>query len=756
MDTEAATDPNPSTPDGRRRWWTPIAVVSLYLIAVAGATWPFVKTFATRLPSTGDPLQHLWVMRWYKQCLMEGRSPLVCPDLQYPVGAPIGNFSPLHLQSLLYLIVSTVIDNDVLCFNLLWLFGFLLTGLGTFFLARAVLRDDAAATLAGLLAMLSGPVLVHSHAHLELMYVGGFPIFFLAWMRFVDRPGGKRLAAAVAGLILLTMCAAYFLVFALFPAALYLGWKASRQPRGELRRWLVVRGAWITGFVAACLPILMVLFAGQIWNVLNGQAGIRPRAEFERYGAPWWAYVVPMPGQVLQGFVPIDLYGATRTPGEGMAYLGVVSLLLLARAWWGRVRFQDAGFWWLSAAILFVLSLGAHLQYGLHQVAMPAGWLRDWEWFIPFRLIRVPARFKLFVPVCTGILAGAAWMQLRGRWSRPRARGLAFAAVLVVAVVDLAQVPYGAEPIPALPKAYAWLRTNHPDAAWVDIPHMNSGNANSFNARLTYWQALHGGTTTAGYSGHQNRPQDDLVSWNSPFADTRMTEASFPGLPGAEHFDLIRNADFHDYAWLYLTHHDLRFVVLHRASELPPEQIDRMAEALAHARCYDDGSVIVFDRELMRPPQAPVALGSEDWGGYYLLPKDGFVRLATASPAIEFVNPTPREPLVFAFEARSLTVPRQVVLKDGEREVWRWTVSPGAFELYVSPPFILPESEGQFRLESDGALDVSRLPRHFESERAPASMIVRGVCLRPADEQERSSRQVLAFGPRGTGPRAAR
>ncbi|WP_169973320.1 hypothetical protein [Tautonia rosea] len=747
-----ATDHDPSTLDRKHSWWTPFAVSALYLMAIVGATWPFARTFTTRLPSTADPLQHLWVMRWYKQCLMQGRSPLVCPDLQFPLGAPIGNFSPLHLQSLIYLILSAITDNDVLCFNLLWLFGFLLTGLGTFFLARSVLRDEAAAMLAGLLAMLSGPVLVHSHAHLELIYVGGFPIFFLAWMRLVERPGWGRLMAAVAGFILLAMCAAYFMVFAIFPAALYLGWKASRQPKQEVLGWLRVRGRWITGFVAVCLPFLMLLFAGQIWNVLNGQAGIRPRSEFDRYGAPWWAYLVPMPGQVLQGFFPIDVYGATRTPGEGMAYLGIVCLALLARAWWGKVQFRDAGFWWWSAAILVLLSLGSSVQYGPHRIAMPAGWLRDWEWFVPFRLIRVPARFKLFVPVCTGILAGAAWMQLRTRWTKPITRGLALSVVLLIAVVDLAQVPYGAEELPPMPGAYAWLREHYPDDAWVDIPHMNSGNAHSFNARLTYWQSLHGGQTTAGYSGHQNRPHDDLMSWNSPFADTRMMQATFPGPSGTEQFDLIRNADFHDYTWLYLTHHDLRFVVLHRASEFPTDQINRMAEVLDHARCYDDGSVVVFDRELMPKPRAPVALSSQNWGGYYLLPRDGFVRLATESSAIEFANPDPNEPLVFAFEARALGGPRTVTLKEGDRDLWSWNVVPGGFNLYVSPPFTLPESQGKFRLESDGALALSRVRKRFEGERSAVSMVVRGVCLRRANDEERLSQRVLAFGPTSSTP----
>jgi hypothetical protein len=32
---------------------------ALYTLAVVAATWPFVKTFTTSLPSLTDPLQHL-------------------------------------------------------------------------------------------------------------------------------------------------------------------------------------------------------------------------------------------------------------------------------------------------------------------------------------------------------------------------------------------------------------------------------------------------------------------------------------------------------------------------------------------------------------------------------------------------------------------------------------------------------------------------------------------------------------------------
>ena len=79
---------------GPRLGWKGLIFAAVFYVGcVAVATYPLVTTFATTLPgSLLDPLQHLWIMRWYKTCLLEGRSPTLCPNLQYPVGAAFGSF----------------------------------------------------------------------------------------------------------------------------------------------------------------------------------------------------------------------------------------------------------------------------------------------------------------------------------------------------------------------------------------------------------------------------------------------------------------------------------------------------------------------------------------------------------------------------------------------------------------------------------------------------------------------------------------
>ena len=137
------SDPSDSQEQSEPRLgWKAVAIAStFYVLCVCFATWPRILWFRSCLPSLLDPLQHLWIMCWYKACLFEGQSLILCPEVLYPTGVPLGCFSPLHFQALLYIPLSLVIANDVLCYNLIWMFGMVTTGLGTFLLTWRVIRD---------------------------------------------------------------------------------------------------------------------------------------------------------------------------------------------------------------------------------------------------------------------------------------------------------------------------------------------------------------------------------------------------------------------------------------------------------------------------------------------------------------------------------------------------------------------------------------------------------------------------------------
>ena len=377
--------------------WKTLAIVgTFYLGCLVVATWPAFATFGSTLPSRVDPLSHIWTMRWNKDCLLHGRLPFSCPDIQYPVGASLGTLPPMHFQTLLFVPLSLAFDDDVLCYNLIRTFAFLLTGLGTFVLIWNVLGSRFAATLGGLTAMLGGPMMFFSHAELEQVTVGWFPVFLVAWPRWVDRPTRRGLAAALVTYALVAMSAPYFGIFAIFPASLYVAWRAAGRGRAGFAPWLKARTGWFAAFAALTAPLMVLLFSNQIWALTHGFAMTRPESEFWMLRAPLWGFLVPTPSHALSRLLPFDT-NVQADFGSVPSYLGMVTIALILYAAIFRVRFDRRAYWWGLFALLLILSLGAHAKVGGLDVSLPAYWLK--KYFVGFRMIRVPARFNLFASV---------------------------------------------------------------------------------------------------------------------------------------------------------------------------------------------------------------------------------------------------------------------------------------------------------------------------------------------------------------------
>jgi hypothetical protein len=112
-------------------WKALVLILAFHFGALAIATHPAVWNFRWGMAATEDAWVHVWTLRWYKSCLLEHRSILFCPEIQYPAGAPLGSLSPMQFQALLYLPLSFLISSDTICYNILWITGLLLTGLGT-------------------------------------------------------------------------------------------------------------------------------------------------------------------------------------------------------------------------------------------------------------------------------------------------------------------------------------------------------------------------------------------------------------------------------------------------------------------------------------------------------------------------------------------------------------------------------------------------------------------------------------------------
>jgi hypothetical protein len=349
--------------------------------------------------------------------------------------------------------------------------------------------------------------------------------------------------------------------------------------------------------------------------------------------------------------------------------------------------------------LLVVLSGGTAWIIAGHEITLPGLWLK--KHLVLFRMIRVPSRFNLFAAVVAGVIVACGLRHLlahlRWRWLR----GVVLAGLTAGAVADLSMVPYFHTTIPIEPGCYTFLQRTAPGAAFLEVPQSPStGSDTSLSAFCGYWQSFHRGRTNVGYSGHDNVVFDNLVTQNSPFLEESISRPDYLTDPKRTPIPLQGHVDFGAYAWLYLTVHGYRFLVVHHEPELvaPSAGLARLKEALAPARVYEDARSSVYDRERLPRPRDPVMIATQGWrkgeSPRPLCVTDREARLV-------IYNPEAGHDLYLAMDARSLGRTRHVRLISEGQELSRWEVVPPQLQSFTSGPFRLPAGLHELVIESD-------------------------------------------------------
>jgi hypothetical protein len=422
---------------------------------------------------------------------------------------------------------------------------------------------------------------------------------------------------------------------------------------------------------------------------------------------------------------------------ESGSYLGLASIGLLAVVLRRRVRFAESRFWWLALATLVLLSMGTSIVIDGLKVPLPAEGL--WHACFAFRMIRVPARFNLLAVIVAAVIASAGLAHLLRRLRTEEGRNLLVTLLVLLIVADMGMAPFaaGGAPIPPMPEAYRFLSQRDPGAAIVEVPQFHSAGS-LLSASGAYWHDTHRLRTTAGYSGQSNKVLDELAVEPSPFSAFRMLDPKYVEKSYPYSADVVRNVHFLDYAWLYLTTHDLSYVVHHYHAEAVPEMKvhnQHLREQLGAATIYDDGKIAIYDRDRLDPPRQVIVLPTSGWGQRLQLGPQWSCAVRREA-ILSAYSPNPSEPLRFAMEAKALRHSRRVRLLNGDREIASWTIKPDAFQVLISPPFTLDELQ-TLVLEADGEDNPRNDPNgKIEVDPQPHAYRVAQVLLEPLRNAE--------------------
>ncbi len=472
-------------------------------------TYPLVTQLETHAAGApyGDEFESVRAIWWTQTALARGINPAEQPLLDYPNGF----FSPVQWATPVATLTGlpfAVFASPLTAYNLAFLLSFVLTGWTAYLFCFELTGHHGAALLGGLIVMAFPNRLGHaSAAHLGLITNYWRMLYLWALLR-VWRGAGWR--TAVLGGVCLGLAVGTALpapVYELIPLTILVGgglvWAYRRQWRTWLGRAMILFA--VGGLLAAVFYVPMLLAA------LRGELDYLQESGVVLYSTDLLAYVTPSPFNPLVsalGLIPAwgwDVLGDAAN--EGMAYLGLVAVLLAAVGVW---KVRAARPWLAVAAIGILFALGPVLKASDRVVQVPVEDGKTAEVALPYVLYsllpgvgmgRTPGRFNAVTAVGLAALAAYGWAALSARaaWlSRAVWQGgavIGLSALIVGEYAVFLPFPTTEVPVPTYLETLAVQAAAGIERPVLDLPTRDYITANW----LLYYQTIHHQPVIAGH-----------------------------------------------------------------------------------------------------------------------------------------------------------------------------------------------------------------------------------------------------------------
>jgi hypothetical protein len=482
--------------------------LAAYLVITLAATWPLAAGLGRDVAwDLGDPVLNIWILAWDSEqirAILTGDLSRIGTffdaNIFHPAPLTLAYSEHLIVQALQVFPIYVISENPILCYNLLFLSTFVLSGLGMYLLVRELTGNPLAAFVAGLVFAFA-PYRVPQSSHVQVLSSQWMPFVLYGLRRHFDSGRIRPLGGAALALVAQNLSSGYYLLY--FPpfVAAFALWEIGRR-----RLWRD-RGTWLRLFAAAVVVALLTApFVLPYLRLRNGLEMTRSRTEVSRFSADVYSYAtafseqriwggvlqaMPKPeGELFPGAVPILLAligvaaGVARVaPRKGAPYFdiavvavvaAVAAAILLRRitldlwlftisitnvnrlliggvvivALWlwrspaARARagafMRDRGFFLAALVAAAWLSLGVAPRSLGRPLEIVAPYALLFDYVPGFDGLRVPARFAMIVTCMLAVLAGFGAAAL-GQGRRAR---IALAVLSVALLLESTHVPF--------------------------------------------------------------------------------------------------------------------------------------------------------------------------------------------------------------------------------------------------------------------------------------------------------------------------
>jgi hypothetical protein len=300
----------------RNGWQTAAAAAGYVLLSIV-FTWPLALGLARDIPNDyGDPLLNAWIMAW--DATHAGRG-WWNANIFAPHPLTLAYSEHLAAQAATIAPIYWATDNPILCYNLVFLSTYVLSGLGVFLLARELTGSASSAWIAGV-AYAFAPFRVGTVPHIQVLSSGWMPFVLFAWRRYFRTGSIYALAGAAAAWIMQNLSCGYYLLYFAPVAAGYLAWELTTR-----RLWRDLRVVIPIAVTCVIVGAVTVPFLLPYVELRSLGFDSRSMSETRGFSADVFAYFTADPNLRLWG--PL-LQVWPRA--EGSLFPGLVVVLLAA------------------------------------------------------------------------------------------------------------------------------------------------------------------------------------------------------------------------------------------------------------------------------------------------------------------------------------------------------------------------------------------------------------------------------------------
>jgi hypothetical protein len=461
-----------------------LLVTGFFTLAACLNSYPLVRGVDSTIGEHGDSFFSVWRLAWVAHQIRNDPGRLFDTNIFFPESGTLAYSDAMLVPALAVAPLHWLGVSPLLVYNLTLLAAFVASGVAAYALVRHLTGSTAAAVLGGLIFAFA-PYRMEHFDHLELQFAFWIPLVALAWHRAAERDeltDHLKVGALTAAQILSSIYYGIFLLTWLgFITVLW----HVRAPRRAARAIVF----------SLALPLAVMAIYSVPYQKSHEAVGDRKRSEVAEYSA--------RPLDFLSAPETNQFYGGTAQWGANERHLfpGAVALALLVVGLW---RASDRRLLIHAAGLAFSLALTLGFNAGLYTLL--------YDWVLPFRGLRVPARAGILVLLGVAVLGGAGLARVL---RRARSRTLANVAAIAVTgacVAEYRTSPRLVEVDPRPAALYATLR-DMPDAVVFEWPVTVPSRLDlTYDVHYMYRSTEHWRPLLNGYSGNYPRSYLELLN----------------------------------------------------------------------------------------------------------------------------------------------------------------------------------------------------------------------------------------------------